>query len=353
MLNNLKYIKLFGPNFSLGIKHVFLFVFYLFLVCSLAAQENLVPNPSFEEYWNCPTNPGAVGDNQLERCKNWYKPSLATSDYYNACQTDISSGVNVPINWFGYQKAFHGNAYVGIDVYIEEDSKGAEYLQCKLNHPLESCKSYKVRFWASLGDFCSRATPTLGLRIDTCAILQSNALAFMGFELPAHISTQYCITDTSTWTLIEGIYSANGGEQYLTIGRFLDTTIYSNNNVPNITVHCDSCFSDIYGENTAHYYIDSVSVIELKENVIEKAFPNILSDNRDGINDYWYPFGACSIDWTCTILNRWGNVVYEFNQDDVAWSGKDQNDQELSEGIYYYIFKGDKETKTGFIQLVR
>ena len=312
-----------------------------------------MPNSSFEEYYSCPTNPGAVGDNQLERCKYWYKPSSATTDYYNACQTDISTGVNVPNNWFGWQQAFQGQAYIGIYLYIPEDSKAAEYIQCKLLHPLKPCTSYKVRFWVSLGDFCSRATPTLGARLDTFPIKQTGADAFMGFELPSHINSSSYITDTAAWTLIEGIYLASGSEQYLTIGRFLDTTLYSNDNLPNITVACDSCFSDVYHENPAYYYVDSVSVVEFDALQTEKTLPNVLTANDDGINDYWLPIGNCTDTWDCSIYNRWGDLVFEFNQDDNGWNGNDSTGKELNEGVYYYILCENENKKTGFIQLIR
>ncbi len=326
-------------------KPVLNIIFILIIAFSIKAQQNLVPNPSFEDYWECP-----YAEDQLSLSKQWHKANLSTSDYFNSCQINQSLGVSVPSVWSGHQLAFDGNAYTGIIIYEGTAPTVSEYIQCKLNQKLIACHVYQIRFWASLGDKCPKATNTLGARLDNVAIFKQSPYDYDGFELPPHVSSIDYLTDTVNWMLISGIYIANGGEQYLTIGRFLDTLIYNNQNVPNINVNCNPCTQSGL---PAQYYIDSVSVIELKENVIEKAFPNILSDNRDGINDYWYPFGACSIDWTCTILNRWGNVVYEFNQNDVGWSGKDQNNQELSEGIYYYLLKGDKETKTGFIQLVR
>lgn len=317
---------------------------------SSKAQQNLVPNGSFEEYYQCPTGPGMVGDDQLERCKEWYKPSWATADYYNTCQTNTSSGVSIPNNWFGYQTPADGNAYIGLGIYIDGSSENCEYAQVKLLEPLEACKKYQVSFWVSLSDFSSRATNTIGIRLDNQPITKLPPFDFYGFELPSHVGTSEFIIDTTDWVLISGVYDANGDEQYLTVGRFLDTSYYSNANVPNITVNCDSCFD---GQNTAYYYVDDISVIKLDDSDLEFQTPNILTANQDGLNDYWYPVNICFENWNCTIYNRWGNQVFNFNENSKGWSGVKPDGSDLSEGVYYYKVFNSNKIKTGFIQLIR
>lgn len=328
------------------IKPVLHTIILFFIVVSLKAQENLVPNPSFEEYWECPTAPGSVGDNQLERCKYWYKPTSATSDYYNSCQTNENTGVSVPTNWFGNQLPFDGSAYVGLILFIPENLN-SEYIQCKLLEPLEACRKYLFSMRISLSDYSSRATNTLGVRFDKTPI---SSMEFVGFEQPAHIQTDNYITDTSDWTFFSGEFVANGGEEYLTIGRFVDTNLYSNSNIPFIKVTCDSCF---FGHNTAYYYIDSLTLIATDYFISEKNIPNVLTANNDNINDYWYPNNICFSDWKCTILNRWGVKVFTFEESDLGWNGMNHNGDELSEGVYFYEIKSKNNKQTGFIQLVR
>ena len=74
-------------------------------ICPIDAQ-NIVPNPSFETYTNCPTG---LGTGNLE-CTPWVTPTLGTEDYFNACNT---GDVGVPANLFGNQAAHTGDAYVG------------------------------------------------------------------------------------------------------------------------------------------------------------------------------------------------------------------------------------------------
>ncbi len=331
------------------IKPVFYSIFLLLRVFYPNAQENLVSNGSFEEYWECPTAPGSVGNNQLEKCKHWYKPSSATSDYYNTCQTNVSSGVSVPNNWFGYQVPFDGNAYVGLGLLIP-NNPNSEYVQCKLNNPLEACRRYLFSMRVSLSDYSSRATNTLGVRFDQEPIQQTGSSEFLGFELPTHIESNSFITDTSNWVLFSGEFVAEGGEEYLTIGRFIDTNLYSNFSIPLIEVICDSCFS---GHNTAYYYIDSVTLIPTDDFLVEEKIPNVLTANNDNINDYWYPNNICFMEWKCVILNRWGAEVFTFKESDFGWKGQDSIGKELAEGVYFYSIETESNKKTGFIHLIR
>ena len=74
--------------------------------CLTHSQQNLVPNPSFEDTMHCPNgtnDPGAVS--------LWYNPSGASPDYYNVCSTN---GGGVPWNDWGYQYAQEGHAYIGL-----------------------------------------------------------------------------------------------------------------------------------------------------------------------------------------------------------------------------------------------
>jgi gliding motility-associated-like protein len=87
--------------------------------------------------------------------------------------------------------------------------------------------------------------------------------------------------------------------------------------------------------------------------------PNAFSPNGDGINDYFEILGieyyeANSI----TIINRWGNKVYEAKNYGISttpkfWDGKANTgvrvgDDELPTGTYYYILElGNGEKPIG------
>jgi hypothetical protein len=51
-----------------------IFVFLLLTLSPMIYSQNLLLNPSFENYWFLPVNPGR---DDTFFCKNWYTPKLA------------------------------------------------------------------------------------------------------------------------------------------------------------------------------------------------------------------------------------------------------------------------------------
>jgi len=74
-----------------------------------------------------------------------------------------------------------------------------------------------------------------------------------------------------------------------------------------------------------------------EETVIDDFSPiNIFSPNGDGINDQLSFFKKYKPTGTLTIVNRWGNIVYQSSNLTQPWDGKDQNNSSVSDGVYFY-----------------
>lgn len=50
-------------------------------------------------------------------------------------------------------------------------------------------------------------------------------------------------------------------------------------------------------------------------------------------------YNVCRID----IMNRWGSTVYDQEQFNGIWDGRDKGGNELPDGTYYYILSCDGE----------
>lgn len=89
--------------------------------------------------------------------------------------------------------------------------------------------------------------------------------------------------------------------------------------------------------------------------------PQGFSPNGDNVNDYFVIRGIkFHPDNELTILNRWGNIVYQHSNYENTWNGKSTKGlniggDELPEGTYFYILKLNKENKVykGFLYLNR
>jgi gliding motility-associated-like protein len=84
-------------------------------------------------------------------------------------------------------------------------------------------------------------------------------------------------------------------------------------------------------------------------------FPNVISANEDGKNDFLdlkSYFMTCD-EFTLYIFNRWGNLVFEQGQNTAFFRGQDANGNDLEDGVYTYKLIFENYEKHGFIHVVR
>lgn len=252
------------------VKHKLLTLLLLALVASTAiAQEgnpteNLVVNPSFEEYVDCPKKIDALG--VLTIVDGWFQPTAGSADYFNVCG---SRDCGVPNNKLGIQEAYDGNGYCGI--YCSK-TEYREYLQTQLTRPLRQGAVYHISFMVSLSEYSSGAVATLGALVtkerpqDTVkGLLMGKNYRSLGNGITQTISTHYIpqvvnpydsiLLDTRGWVEIAGDFTAQGGEEYLTLGNFLPLS------KSNYADH-DSL---VYLLPGAYYYIDAVKLTYVGE----------------------------------------------------------------------------------------
>ncbi len=334
MLNKKTYLKLFRLSKWLGNKPVF--ILFMF-ICSFVRAQNLVPNGDFEQYWVCPNGAGNLLNPPIFPLTNpyspkfWYDPNISTSDYFNTCST-LPAETGVPYNSFGFQLPHSGNAYCGFNGIATCPEWCAEYIATPLNETLIAGQTYCLSFWIVNTDSACWVNNGLG------ACFSSDSIHFDDYlveNLPnGNILFDEIITDTSNWTLFSGMYEASGGEKFLSIGNFSDGNFD--------TLHI--CNSSVW--NLSYYFIDDVSLVDCSDTIDEFTIPNVFTPNGDNINDGWILNTIENV--KVSIINRWGNVVFEEEGKTISWEGKDQ-----TEGVYYYKIETKNTIKTGFIQLMR
>jgi gliding motility-associated-like protein len=77
------------------------------------------------------------------------------------------------------------------------------------------------------------------------------------------------------------------------------------------------------------------------------TFPNTFSPNDDGLNDTFYPLGAINTisNYSMTIYNRWGEVIFETQDPEQKWNGKSKTGKVYNTGLYFVKvnYKNDKK----------
>ena len=79
-------------------------------------------------------------------------------------------------------------------------------------------------------------------------------------------------------------------------------------------------------------------------------FPNIITPDNDGLNDYFTIAGLPLPEYTLHIYNRWGQLVYQTDHYKNDWNGEKQ-----SAGVYYYLLQHKRSAKKykGYLEIVK
>ncbi len=307
-------------------------------------SQNLVLNGDFEDYSLCPDNysyPNVI-PYEITKCTNWSAPTRGTSDYFNACNNlTFSKIVGVPQNNLGFQNAYNGNAYVGAILYeFYADSIWWEYVQGEFKQPLEKNKLYQFSLSISLAEVSDLMIKEIGVYFSNNRVTNTTANNLNVQPQIKFRDTDF-FSDTINWVKLEGKFIANGGEQYLTIGNFLNYQQTDTLRKP-ITDN---------PRNQSYYYIDGIETIDVTE---EQAIGNVFTPNGDGVNDFWkLPTGLT--DYEVLIYNRWGKQIIKANANNFEWNGKDKNTSDCVDGTYFYLINNkNNSTNTikGFLQLI-
>ncbi len=223
----------------------------LFLTSNLKAQTNLVPNPSFEQYTICPNNTTISGVHN-SKPDDWNKPDVRNAVYFNICQ-NLPPHLGIPYNGFGgkfsYQYPRTGDAYVGLS-YL--NSGYQNYIQTQLFDSCKKGRKYYAEYDVNLSNASKYGCNNIGMLFTKNAVYADTVNQNLLLANPQILNYgNPIVTDTMGWVKISGIFTAQGGEQYLTLGNFKSE---SNTQTKIVTPT---------GYGGSAYYVDDVAVYGL------------------------------------------------------------------------------------------
>lgn len=209
-------------------------------------SQNLVPNPNFEEKLHCP--PYVLGTSFLDATSYWHCPLgniFGMADYYHSCDTSTyhaedPSGGNAYIGLLNYWKPVQLNPYLA-----------SEYVQTELNDSLIQSQTYYIHFLFRYPNISSYVLcENIGMRFSDLPLIQQPNYQTLGYDSLRTIDATGLVNifDTTTWFSYDTMYTAQGGENFVTIGNFRDlntATFINNPPSPN---------------NYAYIYVDNVYV---------------------------------------------------------------------------------------------
>lgn len=222
-------------------KHLLLVLLLFTLSFSSQAQQNLVPNPSFEDTVYCPW-----GTNQLDACANWLNFGNSP-DYFNTC----TGFGGPPFNYgFGDQYTHSGNGMAGLVTYRIPNSPNGpnyrEFIGVKLSSNLITGSKYYFSFFTNFSYNLNTAIATnkIGMNFSTFAYDSCCPPPLNNFSI---IYCDSILQDSTSWVRISGSFIADSAYSHVIIGNF-----YTDQNTDTIKLGL--------GPDAGYYYIDDVCV---------------------------------------------------------------------------------------------
>jgi len=113
--------------------------------------------------------------------------------------------------------------------------------------------------------------------------------------------------------------------------------------------------SDLYGCTTTENI-----VLTMEAGLSVVFIPNVFTPNLDNslVNEVWKVSATCTQTFNCKIFNRWGSLIYEFNDLEGEWNGKTTKGEDVVDGVYFYkvtlgYYDGRSEEFQGHITVIR
>jgi OmpA-OmpF porin, OOP family len=228
-----------------------LFLLAIMLCCLPTNAQELLNNNSFEQKSYCPGN---FNQQTLTTVAGWWQPSDGTPDYFNEC----SNKVGVPNNVFGSQLAKEGAGYVGMVIYSSGSNRNyREYIQSQLSRPLMAGEMVCIEFYISAADYCAYVCDGFGVAL-TSDRIEHKKMGVIDAQ-PVIANPQFNMLDyCEGWMLVSDVYTAVGGEQYITLGNFkFDKELKIIKRTEDLGAKAQDTW--------AYVYIDQVSVKPVKQ----------------------------------------------------------------------------------------
>lgn len=216
-------------------KRFFTLSFLFFSVCLFG--QNLIPDPSAEDYVECPTGLGI-----LETWNPNWQSFRGTPDYFNNCSDGLGSN-----NPLGYQEPRTGDGYLGLFTFRRNPMNSREYIGVALNEPLIIGQDYFMSFYVSRAhkfNAYNLASNNIGVLFMTENFLNTEELG----PTPNYstFNRTDLITDTVNWVNVSYQFTADSAYQYLAFGNF-----FEDNMTDTLRIGGESD-----GNVTSYYYFD-------------------------------------------------------------------------------------------------
>lgn len=246
------------------------------MATNIAAQENLVPNGSFEEHFKIPDGRSSWDSNSLNTIlPGWHNPTNGSPDYFHRLSSNPHSSLpNSRIaeckgydwncaDYTNILKCDFGQAYVGSALSLSQGNYGflvqVEYIQSLISTTLKKNHRYVFSIYTSISDSSEFKPTSIGVlfsenKVRNYYSSSLNNPKWTNFD--KSYQPNYFIDSSAfqakVWSRSNYSFKAKGYENWITIGCFFNKE----------KMHT---FYDSKGDFIiyTYFFIDNVSLVEI------------------------------------------------------------------------------------------
>ncbi len=226
--------------------------FFLFVLGSLSANamgqsaQNLVPNPSFEEKDGTLRRTG-----QVHKAKDWVPGTGADADLFTT--EDDDEEIGAPETYKGRCKPRTGNRFAGVRVFSYRNEEPRSYISARLPEKMSKGVLYCVQFHMRLSPLSKFSVNKVGAYLSKKDISTTEEKSLI-YDAQIMHPKKKIHKNTRLWEPICSAYKAKGGEEYITIGTFVENDQMETEKMRRPRRYDKSQTYDAY------YWIDDVSI---------------------------------------------------------------------------------------------
>lgn len=270
-------------------------------------SQNLVENGGFEETKGKIKQSGAI-----EVAVGWSSSTQAAADLFSE---KVKKGFGTPVNTFGRENPFEGKNYAGIRTYAYNNKEPRSYLSTSLKTPLKKGKTYCVVFHLSLAEGSKYAANNVGVHLSK---KQYHIKENRNLTLPTHVihGDNPLFNAYFGWDEVCAVYTAEGGEVFLTIGNF-----FTNEETKSQKLKKPKGFAGT-SVLSSYYYIDGVSLKEVADEM--KCGCKSKKREKEANMDYVYEVGSINPEGVKDeMVIRHTELYFKFGQAEFTQSNRD------------------------------